>query len=150
MDGHTHFATVGAQPKEGAARGGEDTRSRHRVGSRRAPVQGWVIGQGWDATGWRRAPERFALDAVQRSPVYLDSLDVHAAWVNSAALAAAGITRDTADPFGGRIVRDAAGEPTGLLLERAVELIFLICPFPHPSSWTRRYATRRPRRTGWE
>ena len=67
-------------------------------------MQGWVVGQGWDANGWERAPDRAALDAVQPGPVYLDSLDVHAAWVNSAALAAAGIGRDTPDPFGGRIV----------------------------------------------
>ena len=57
---------------------------------------------------------------------------MHAAWVNSAALAAAGITRDTPDPFGGRIVRDAAGEPTGLLLERAVELMLPCLPDPPP------------------
>ncbi|HEU4955488.1 MAG TPA: amidohydrolase, partial [Gemmatimonadales bacterium] len=53
-----------------------------------------------------------------------------AAWVNSAALAVARITRDTPDPPGGRIVRDAAGEPTGLLLERAVELVTRVIPPP--------------------
>ena len=59
-------------------------------------MQGWVIGQGWDANGWARAPDRAALDAVQPGPVYLDSLDVHAAWVNSAALAGRGNhARDT-------------------------------------------------------
>src|SRR5439155_18001838 len=93
-------------------------------------VQGWVQGQEWDANGWRTPPDRHALDAVQSAPVYLDSLDVHAAWVNTAALAAAGITRETPDPFGGRIVRDAAGEPTGLLLERAVELMTRHLPEP--------------------
>jgi hypothetical protein len=52
--------------------------------------------------------------------------------VNSAALAAAGIGRETRDPFGGRIARDANGEPTGLLLERAVELVARILPEPPP------------------
>jgi predicted amidohydrolase YtcJ len=94
------------------------------------PVQGWIIGQGWDANGWPSPPHRLALDRVQPGPVYLDSLDVHAAWLNSAALAAAGITRETADPFGGRIVRDANGDPTGLLLERAVELVTPHLPEP--------------------
>jgi hypothetical protein len=94
------------------------------------PVQGWVVGQGWDANGWDRVPDRAALDAVQAGPVYLDSLDVHAAWVNSAALSVAGISRETPDPFGGRIVRDGAGEPTGLLLERAVELMTPHLPEP--------------------
>jgi predicted amidohydrolase YtcJ len=95
------------------------------------PIQGWVIGQGWDANGWSMPPHRLALDRVQAGPVYLDSLDVHAAWVNSAALAAAGITRDTPDPFGGRVVRDGNGDPTGLLFERAVEL--MIPHLPEPS-----------------
>jgi predicted amidohydrolase YtcJ len=57
---------------------------------------------------------------------------VHAAWLNSAALAAAGIARQTPEPFGGRIVRDANGDPTGLLLERAVELATAHLPEPPP------------------
>jgi predicted amidohydrolase YtcJ len=108
-----------------------DEAVRRVAGAR--PAQGWIVGQGWDANAWDRAPDRGALDAVQRVPVYLDSLDVHAAWVNSAALAAAGITRGTPDPFGGRIVRDASGEPTGLLLERAVELMLPCLPDPPPA-----------------
>ena len=91
-----------------------------------------MIGQGWDANGWPSAPDRIALDRVQPGPVYLDSVDVHAAWLNSAALAAAGISRDVPDPSGGRIVRDAAGEPTGLLLERAIELVTPHLPEPPP------------------
>jgi hypothetical protein len=101
-------------------------RSREEVVARVAaahPQQGWIVGQGWDANGWSSPPHRLALDAVQRGPVYLDSLDVHAAWLNTAALSAANITRNVGDPFGGRIVRDGDGEPTGLLLERAVELV---------------------------
>lgn len=130
VDGHTHFALWALSRRRvqltGAATREEAVR---RVGGA-APVQGWVVGQGWDANGWTEPPDRHALDAVQPGPVYLDSLDVHAAWVNSAALAAAGIARGTPDPFGGRIVRDAAGEPTGLLLERAVELMLPHLPAP--------------------
>jgi predicted amidohydrolase YtcJ len=62
--------------------------------------------------------------------VYLDSLDVHAAWLNTAALQIAGITRASPDPFGGRIVRDGNGDPTGLLLERAIELVSPFLPEP--------------------
>jgi predicted amidohydrolase YtcJ len=108
-------------------------RTREEVIARVAaaqPTQGWIIGQGWDANGWPSPPDRLALDAVQRGPVYLDSLDVHAAWVNSPALAAAGITRDTQDPFGGRVVRDGNGNPSGLLLDRAVELVSPYLPAP--------------------
>jgi predicted amidohydrolase YtcJ len=93
-------------------------------------VQDWIIGQGWDANGWRDPPERRALDAVQSGPVFLESHDLHSAWLNTAALALAGIDRNTPDPFGGRIVRDAAGEPTGVLQERAVELARPALPPP--------------------
>jgi predicted amidohydrolase YtcJ len=130
VDGHTHFAmwALNRRRVDLAA-----TRSREAALAEVAaasPIQGWVRGQGWDANGWPTPPDRHALDAVQPGPVYLDSLDVHAAWVNSPALAAAGITRETPDPFGGRIVHDAAGEPTGLLLERAVELMTPHLPEP--------------------
>jgi predicted amidohydrolase YtcJ len=130
VDGHTHFA-LWALGRRRVQLAGALTRAEAvaRVAAAH-PVQGWVVGQGWDANAWRDAPERRVLDAVQHGPVYLDSLDVHAAWVNSAALAAAGIDRATPDPFGGRIVRDATGEPTGLLLERAVELVTRVLPEP--------------------
>ena len=134
IDGHTHFALWALNRRRvdlAGARSREDVLRRVAAA---APVQGWVIGQGWDANGWVVPPDRGALDALHAAPVYLDSLDVHAAWVNSAALAAASITRATPDPFGGRIVRDAAGEPTGLLLERAVELLLPHLPEP-PASY---------------
>ncbi len=132
VDGHTHFALWALNRRRVQLAGAQTREAVIAAVAAVTPVQGWVIGQGWDANGWPVAPERLALDAVQRAPVYLDSLDVHAAWVNSAALAAAGITRHTPDPFGGRIVRDAAGEPTGLLLERAVELMIPHLPVPPP------------------
>ena len=130
VDGHTHFAMWALNRRRVQLAGSLTREEALRRVAASAPVQGWVIGQGWDANGWLRSPDRGALDDVHRVPVYLDSLDVHAAWVNSAALAAAGITRHTPDPFGGRVVRDAAGEPTGLLLERAVELMAPHLPQP--------------------
>ncbi len=130
VDGHTHFA-MWAMARRQVRLTGARTRGEAvgRVAAG-APSQGWVLGHGWDANGWGERPDRFALDRVHASPVYLDSVDVHAAWVNSAALAVARITRDTPDPPGGRIVRDAAGEPTGVLLERAVELVARVVPRP--------------------
>ncbi len=130
VDGHAHFAHWALNRRRVELAGAktlEDVLSRVAAAE---PVQGWIMGQGWDANSWLRPPERSALDAIHLVPVYLDSLDVHAAWVNTTALAAAGITRATADPYGGRIVRDAAGEPTGLLLERAVELMTPHLPQP--------------------
>ena len=130
VDGHTHFAMWAMNRRRVQLAGAESREEALRRVAAARPVQGWIVGQGWDANEWARTPDRLALDAVQAAPVYLDSLDVHAAWVNSAALARAGITRATPDPFGGRIVRDAAGEPTGLLLERAVELMLPHLPEP--------------------
>lgn len=132
VDAHTHLATWALYRRRvdlaGARTRGEALR---RIAAAR-PVQGWVLGQGWDANYWEEPPDRRALDAVQPAPVFLESLDLHAAWLNSAALAAAGISRDTPDPFGGRIVRDAAGEPTGIVQERAVELARAAVPPPPP------------------
>jgi predicted amidohydrolase YtcJ len=73
---------------------------------------------------------------VTFGPAYLESIDIHAAWVNSAALLAAGITADTPDPAGGRIVRDGAGEPTGLLLEHATQLVGGLVPTIPPADLT--------------
>lgn len=130
VDSHTHFA-MWALARTQVRLAGAASRVEALDRLRQAvPVDGWVIGQGWDANGWADPPDRLSLDQVHSAPVFLASLDVHAAWVNSAALEAAGISRETADPFGGRIVRDAAGQPTGLLLERAVELMRPVLPSP--------------------
>ena len=130
VDGHTHLAMWALNRRRVELLG---SLTREEVIARIAaarPLGGWIVGQGWNANGWLSPPHRLALDDVQQGPVYLDSLDVHSAWVNTPALAAAGITRDTPDPYGGRIVRDANGDPTGLLLERAVELMTPSLPEP--------------------
>src|SRR6185437_9935467 len=72
-------------------------------------TDGWIQGQGFDPNGWEAPPTREALDQVLPN--------------TPAALALCGIDRSTRDPEGGRIVRDAAGEPTGLLQEHAVRLV---------------------------
>lgn len=93
----------------------------------------WVRGAAWDQTRWAGAqfPTAAILDAlIPEHRVYLAARSAHAAWVNSAALKAAGITRHTPNPAGGEIVRDASGNPTGLLLESAMELVSGIIPAP--------------------
>ena len=132
VDSHTHFAAWALNRRRIELAG---VRDRSQVLARIAagvPEQGWVLGQGFDANDWDAPPDRGQLDALHTGPVFLDSLDVHAAWVNSAALAVTGIDRSTPDPFGGVIVRDANGEPTGLLLERAVDLVASRLPAPGP------------------
>jgi predicted amidohydrolase YtcJ len=92
----------------------------------------WVRGRGWNPHLWEgRAPDRHVLDAVLGDrPVVLQSHDMHALWVNSATLLRAGIDAHTPDPEGGRIVMDPAGEPTGLLLESAGQLVTRLLPLP--------------------
>jgi predicted amidohydrolase YtcJ len=96
------------------------------------PGSGWIRGRGWSAHAWHgRAPDRELLDeSFPNRPAALQSHDMHSLWVNSAALGVAGITRDTPDPRGGAIVRDERGEPTGLLLENAAQLVSERIPPP--------------------
>ena len=92
--------------------------------------QPWLVGGGFALTAFPGgAPDRLSLDRVTGSqPAALSSSDGHTLWVNSAALAAAGITRATVTPPAGRIERDARGEPTGVLRESAGALVTRLVP----------------------
>lgn len=134
VDGHTHFG-MWARGRKRVHLAGCLTRDEAllRV-SKGVPDQGWVLGHGWDANRWVDPPDRWSLDRFTSFPTFLESIDIHAGWANSAALLAAGIDRETPDPPGGRIVRDGSGEATGLLLERAALLISEMVPTPTPSA----------------
>lgn len=96
-----------------------------------ATAQAWIRGRGWNPHLWDTAPSRAVLDAhVPERPVALQSHDMHALWANSTALRIAGISAATPDPDGGTIVRDADGEPTGLLLEWAGQMVTRHIPPP--------------------
>ena len=97
------------------------------------PAGEWITGQGWAQDLWddRAFPSKADLDALApHNPVYLSAKSGHAGWVNSAALAAAGVTDSTPDPEGGQIARDSAGAATGILLETAMELVKDCVPRP--------------------
>jgi predicted amidohydrolase YtcJ len=99
-------------------------------------VEGWIVGRGWDQERWpeRRFPTAADLDGVAPNrPVVLEAKNGHALVANSRALRLAGITTGTPDPPGGRIGRDAAGRPDGLLFEEsAMELVAALAPRPGP------------------
>lgn len=97
-----------------------------------------VRGGRWNRNRWTGpGPDRWSLDRVTGGRLaVLPSVDGHSVWVNSAALVAAGISRDTPDPVGGRIDRDRAGEPTGVLYDDAIYLV----PTPVPDARTVRDA----------
>nr|WP_090485734.1 amidohydrolase [Myxococcus virescens] len=93
----------------------------------------WLLGRGWDQNEWPGGafPGRKELDArFPSTPVFLTRVDHHAAWVNGEALRRAGITRDTPDPEGGRILKDAHGEPTGVLVDNAMDVVAAAMPPP--------------------
>lgn len=101
----------------------------------KSPQGHWVTGGRWDHTLWEEKvlPTRQDLDKVTgEHPAFLDRVDGHIAIANSAALAAAGITGKTAPPQGGAIDIDAQGEPTGILRESAMDLVYKVIPPPTP------------------
>jgi len=92
---------------------------------------GWVQGRGWNQVNWKlgRFPTARELDAVVSDrPAWLERVDGHAGWANSAAMKLAGIDKDTKDPPGGRIERDAGGNPTGVFVDHAMELVAKTIP----------------------
>ncbi|MDP8207447.1 MAG: amidohydrolase family protein [Candidatus Electryonea clarkiae] len=85
----------------------------------------WIKGRGWDQNDWkiREFPSFKDLAGTESHPVYLRRVDGHAAWVNKKTLEICGIDQNTIDPDGGKIIRDENGFPTGILLDKAIELI---------------------------
>ena len=89
------------------------------------PTGAWILGGGWNQERWSlgRFPTAAELDAVTDRPAFLERVDGHAGWANTKALALAGVTAATPDPAGGRIERDAQGNPTGVLVDAAMKLV---------------------------
>lgn len=86
----------------------------------------WIQGRAWDQNNWpaKQFPTADAVSAAAPdNPVYLTRVDGHAGWVNRKAMEIAGLTAATADPPGGKIVRDASGAPIGVLIDRAQTLV---------------------------
>ncbi len=95
----------------------------------------WILGFGWNQERWGlgRFPTAADLDKVVGDrPVWLGRIDGHAGWANSRAMQLAGVTAATRDPAGGRIERDAKGNPAGVFVDAAGELIERVVPQPTP------------------
>lgn len=98
----------------------------------------WVLGRGWDQNDWpeKEFPHHEAMSRrTPGNPVYLTRIDGHAAFANERALEIAGIDRATPDPDGGRIIRDAEGEATGVLIDRAQGLVNRHVPPSTPETY---------------
>ena len=97
-------------------------------------LEQWIRGSGWDQNDWQTKsfPIQKLLDRnAPSNPVYLVRVDGHACWVNKRALEIAGVNRQTPDPPGGKIVRYANGEPTGVFIDAAMNLIYRFVPEPN-------------------
>ncbi len=114
-----------------------DTRSYDQIVARvaekvkDAPSGRWIKGRGWDQNKWgdTRFPTHEALSRISpNNPVVLERVDGHAILVNAAAMKLAGVTAATKDPAGGRIERGANGEPTGVFVDNAMELVNRVVP----------------------
>ncbi|MEO5829572.1 MAG: amidohydrolase [Rhodanobacter sp.] len=95
------------------------------------PQAKWIRGGGWNQEIWKlgRFPTAKELDVVVSDrPVWLSRIDGHAAWANTAAIKLAGVTKATKDPSGGRIERDAEGNPSGVFVDGAGDLINAVAP----------------------
>ncbi len=135
IDAHTHFLLAAATlvpPDLRHARTREEFARRVEEAARQAPAGEWLGGGSWDAELWGgELPTRQWIDAVTpQTPVALSRLDQHMWLVNSVGLRLAGIDRNTPEPKGGRILRDAAGEPTGIVIDNAKDLVQRVIPAP--------------------
>ena len=128
-DAHLHFVDASlklAQVQLKDARSPEEFARRVAAHARTLAKGEWVLGGTWDDQAFEhpRLPTRQDLDALTpETPVFVDRYDGHMALANSLALRLAGVTRDTKAPAGGEIVRDGAGEPTGILKDAAIGLV---------------------------
>jgi predicted amidohydrolase YtcJ len=109
---------------------------RQYINERNLPPSTWITGGRWDHELWpdKVLPTKELIDSVtSNTPVFVSRIDGHVGLANSKALELAGITKNTPDPAGGLIERDPeTGEPTGILKDNAMDLVYKVIPPPSP------------------
>ncbi|WP_437593340.1 amidohydrolase [Sorangium sp. So ce1000] len=144
VDGHAHLYGLGVALETLSVRGVRSAEAAAALvadSAKGRPSGEWITGRGWDQNLWPGAafPTHAPLDAAApEHPVALRRVDGHALWANAAAMRAAGVGRGTQDPAGGRILRDAAGEPTGVFVDNAMGLVEAKIPADPPAVRERR------------
>ena len=142
QDAHGHILGLGESLQQIDLRGTTSAAAvveKVRARAATLPAGRWILGRGWDQNDWLEAswPTAGMLDEAARDhPVFLSRVDGHAAWVNTAAMRAAGLPTSIADPDGGRVLRNANGTPSGVLVDRAMGLVS--SHIPRPDRETRR------------
>jgi len=135
IDSHVHFVDGGFRLSSVQLRNAKTPAefiARIKAFAASAPVGAWITGGDWDHELWGgELPRRDWIDSVTpNNPVWVNRLDGHMSLANSAALRAAKVARATRNVPGGTIVRDASGEPTGVLKDNATDLVNAVVPSP--------------------
>jgi predicted amidohydrolase YtcJ len=150
IEGHGHFTGVGEAQlvlKLGSAKSWEEIVALVEAAARTAKPGAWIYGRGWHQEKWTTPPvpnvEGFPTEASlsrvsPNNPVHLTHASGHASFANALALKLSGITRTTKNPEGGEILKDAKGNPTGLLRETASRLVKRGAGEPEPTADERR------------
>ncbi len=134
IDAHAHMEGLGQLLQSVnlvGARSAAEAAERVQARARTAPPASWIYGRGWDQNLWEdnRFPTAAELDAVSGDhPVVLIRIDGHVIWVNSLAMRLARVSRETKDPPGGRIIRTPVGDPTGVFIDEARNIIESVVP----------------------
>ncbi len=134
VDAHGHLLELGLSLRQVdlvGTKSYDEVIARVVARAKTTPPGRWILGRGWDQNHWAdtRFPTNDALSrAVPDNPVVLGRVDGHALLANAAAMRAAGVTAATKDPAGGRLERDAAGNPTGVFVDNAKSLIERVVP----------------------
>lgn len=135
IDAHIHFPLLGKRLKQlylDQASSFEEVLDTVRGALGKIKPGEWIIGSGWHTASWeeKEYPDNRQLNEITPDhPVFLSGMATHAALVNDVALKLAGISKETPDPEGGRILKDPGSQkPTGLLLEKAQGLVTRIFP----------------------
>ncbi len=144
IDGHVHIAGLGSALLNLNVQAMTKEQIYTAVGDMAVvtPPGDWIVGRGWDEGFFNVSEYPTAADidaASPDNPVVLRRIGGHSAWVNSAALEAAGIDQDTQDPDGGQVVRDGNGDATGMMLEQATALITAVMPDMNTPEFSERY-----------
>lgn len=138
IDAHGHVMELGFKAMSldlTAARSLDEAKAMIAAYAKANPDRPWIVGAGWNQEQWGlgRFPTAADIDAVVPDrPVWLFRVDGHAGWANSAAMKAAGVTAATASPAGGRIEKAANGQPGGVFVDAAQELIGKVVPAAQP------------------
>ena len=129
IDAHGHIMGLGTMKRQAdlaTAKSLDEALAQLEAFASANAGSAWIVGRGWNQVIWKlgRFPTAKELDAVVGDrPVWLERVDGHAGWANSAAIKLAGIDKTTPDPTGGRIERDAEGHPSGVFVDGAMDLI---------------------------